>query len=276
MNPHVVYQRARTPQPVSKPFLVGIWRLMGLLHRGRWCDLYTAQPADASGSPRSDYVVKITQQTVQMDPEAARQIRSEAAAATSAHHPHLISVLDAQLQGARPFIVMPRIEGTTLSDLTEHSHLPLPAALWVVRQAAQALGILHRSGWVHGDVKPENLLMDSRGHVTLIDLGFAQRVGTTSSLRLMVTPDFAPPEFDADSVVANSAGDIYSLGKTLEKLISDWETAPINIKELLQRMTAEKVSDRPAAERLVDQLLKLEIEHLHHHIRPTAANRKIA
>jgi serine/threonine-protein kinase len=242
-----------------------------LLYQGKWCDLYTAQPADAQGSPRSDYVVKIIHQTVQADPEAARQIRSEAAAAASARHPHLISVLDAQLNGTRPFIVMPRIEGTTLSGFLQTASLPLPVALWVARQTAQALETLHRSGWIHGDVKPDNLLMDSRGHVTLIDLGFAQRVGATRSHLLMGTPDFAAPEWLQESAIAEPSTDIFSLGRTLQTLLAGQESLPKNVQALLQKMTAEEPAARIAADRLGDMLLKLEIENLHHHIQPSSA-----
>lgn len=272
MNPNVVNQRTKTNHSVTTPPTVGIWRLTELLHQGKWCDLYGAQPADATGSPRSDYVVKMSRRSIQEDPEAARQVRTEAAAGTSARQPHLITILDGQLDGARPYIVLPRIEAVSLTSLLAAANSitpqPLPVVLWWVRQCAQGLAALHNAGWVHGDIKPANILVDSRGHVTVIDLGLAQRVGTQNSAQFSGTPDYSAPERLACQSPWQPSSDIYSLGVVLERLLPTLSKIPASLNQWKSRALSEDPAARPSAASSVETLLKLEIETLHLHIQP--------
>ena len=252
---------------------VGIWRLTQLLHAGQWCDLYAAQPADAAGSPRSDYAVKITRQSSQAAPEAARQVRMEATVAAAARHQHLIPVLDHQLNSSRPYIVMPRIAGAPLTLLLERSSQPLPVALWWTRQSAQAVAALHTAGYAHCDLKPDNLLIDDRGHLTVVDLGLAQRIGTPAdgdgSSAFRGTPRYAAPERLKDvAPPIDAAIDIYALGVVLQELLSTAQPSLPGLDELVASMLSCDVEARPSAKQLVETLLRLEIETLHHHIRP--------
>ncbi len=272
MNPNVVNQRVKTSNTTTMPPTVGIWRLTGTLHRGKWCDLYGAQPADATGSPRSDYVVKIVRRSTQEDPEAARQIRTEAAAGTSARQPHLVTILDGQLDGARPYIVMPRIEAVTLTSVMASANplfpQPLPVVLWWLRQCAQGLVALHSAGWVHGDIKPDNILLDTRGHVTVIDLGLAQRIGTLSPTQFSGTPDYSAPERLACQSPWQPSSDIYALGVVLDRLLTSQSKIPTSLLQWKNRALSEDPAARPTAVSSVDSLLKLEIETLHLHIQP--------
>ena len=74
--------------------------------------------------------------------------------------------------------------------LEADGYTPLPVALWLVRQIAQGLEALHASGWVHGDVKPENAIVGSRGHVTLVDRLSVFDIGdrTCHATHLVVRP----------------------------------------------------------------------------------------
>lgn len=264
--------RDASTSSAAKPTIVGIWRLVQRLHRGTWCDIYYAQPADASGSPRFDYAVKIVRPDCLDLSEAMRQIRAEVEVTRVAKHPHLIPVLDSDLQGTRPFIVMPRMETKTLTAAIQRnparpSQQPIPVSLWWVRQAAQALRAVHDSGWVHGDLTPNNLLVDPRGHVTLIDLGFAQPVGAAIDQKFRGTPEYAAPEQLA-GVPANPAADVCSLGKVLAKLLPQDSDVPAPVKALLNSMLATEPESRPNTKALCEQLLRLEIETLHLHISP--------
>ncbi len=66
--------------------------------------------------------------------------------------------------------------------LTPHEKMGVPYALWIARQAAEALDALHTAGYLHGDVKPGNLVLSPEGHVTLIDLGCARRLDDEPAL----------------------------------------------------------------------------------------------
>lgn len=259
-----------TPQ-VFQPKMVGIWRLTQRLHQGQWCDVYASQPADALGSPRCDYAVKIARKSMQEDPEALRQLRAEAAAAAAARHPHLVTVLDGHLEASRPYLVMPRIEGETLAAMVSREAQPLPIVLWWVRQTAEALQALHSAGWTHGDLKPENILVDRRGHLTLMDLGLAMPVGAPLGKQFRGTIDNAAPEVAAgEAKTASSAADVYSLGMMLDKLTRTNGTMSDAVYRIVSQAMAASVRQRPSAEAIAAQLLRLEIETLHLHIRPPA------
>jgi serine/threonine protein kinase len=242
---------------------------MQLLHRGQWCDIFQAQPADAAGSPRCDYVVKIVRDDLAIETEAVRQIRSEATIGQTARHPHLIPVLDSDLQSLRPFVVMPRIEGTTLARAAGATSQPIPVALWWVRQAAQALAAIHATGWTHGDIKPENLIVDHRGHLTVVDLGFARKIGDTFDGVFRGTPKFAAPEMIAGEKIT-ATSDVYALGKILDSLLATHVNRGSSVEQIISAMTFDRPEQRPTADDLVEQLLQLEIATLHLHIDPAA------
>ena len=278
-----------SPTLAARPSLLGIWRLGEAIHRSQSAELCLAQPADAMGSPRWDYVIKRAVNAEQ-NLEGRRQIQRFVLAASAAIHPNLIVVLDASTD-ASPYVVMPRLEGETLAAILRGSDpVAIPVALWWIRQVAQALTALHSAGWVHQDLKPENLIIGSRGHVTLIDLGFAARVGESAGQIFRGTPDFAAPEAMAAEGSIHWARDIFSLGRVLwssmtrvrvaeDRAAQDWashDRAMEPIAELIERMVAPDPRERPTAEWVSRQLLRLEIESLGRHIGPLEPSRKAA
>jgi len=273
--------------------ILGIWRLGEQLNEPARPQadhqLFLAQPADAEGSPRWDYILKTVSSDLAAEEtgalrarrlEAARQLSATVSAA-EVNHPNLIAVLDASLSGQQPFVVMPRLSGQTLQQRCQTMpELAVPVALWWTRQIAQAVAALHAKGWVHGDVKPANVLIDDRGHVTLLDLGFAARVHTPMHRLFRGTPQYAPPELLQGNTAALPAMDVFSIGRVLWQLLtqtSGYDPLALEpIAELIESMVAEEVDQRPTAAQLVQRLLVLEIETLGGHIIPANANRRVA
>jgi serine/threonine protein kinase len=213
--------------------------------------------------------------------EGRRQIVQFIAAATGVAHPNLIPVLDASATGATPYLVMPRLEGETMEHhMADASSKPLPVALWLVRQTAQALQALHASGWIHGDVKPANVMVGPRGHVTLVDLGFAAKIHTVPSHRYRGTPAYSAPEALSGQMAAIAAMDIFSLGRILWQWITQTHQVSQSLLEpvadLVQAMVANDPHERPTAAKVVQQLLRLEIETLGRHIGPAESYRRTA
>src|SRR6056297_2579669 len=283
-SPHFDHARAPTshtdaPAPPSPGVsILGIWRLGPLLHRGIGAELTLAQPADAAGSPRWDYVIK---RALENTVESRRQISQFVSAASAVAHPNLVAVLDASSTSSVPYLVMPRLEGATMQAYLEASPAkPLPVALWLVRQLAEALDALHNAGWVHGDVKPENAVVGSRGHVTLVDLGFACRTHTAAGHHFRGTPTYAAPESLQDDRAAMPAMDVFSLGRLLWQWLmrADAADQPMiePIAELVESMIAPDPQERPTAARVAKKLLKLEIETLGRHIGPSLRHRRAA
>ncbi|NND98925.1 MAG: protein kinase [Pirellulaceae bacterium] len=256
---------------MQRPSILGIWRLGQVIHTGRSAELTLAQPADADGSPRWDYVLKRAI-GAQENAEHLRQIVQFTAASTTTSHPNLVPVLDASVTGSSPYLVMPRLEGITMQKHIDVALKPLPVALWMVRQVAQALVAVHNAGWVHGDVKPDNVMVGSRGHVTLIDLGFASRIHTVSGSQFRGTPDYAAPEILNGNMAAMPSADVFALGRVLWTWLTRIEKVSESILEpvadLVEQMVADDPSQRPAIEVVTRKLLRLEIDSLGEHIGP--------
>ena len=254
----------------SRADIVGIWRVGEAIHQSEWATLSLAQPADAIDSPRWDYVMKMA---TDARSESVRQIDGFVAAAANAVHPNLVAVLDSSSSSQTPYLVMPKLEGESMGrHLTDPTAKKLPVALWLVRQAAQALASMHESGWIHGDVKPDNVMVGPRGHVTLVDLGFATRIHCVRNRTFRGTPDYASPESMSGQQAALPAMDVFSLGRMLWQWMARIE--PVSqvvlepVADLVETMIADNPSDRPSAEEVVKQLLRLEIETLGRHIGP--------
>src|SRR5207245_2845331 len=99
------------------------------------------------------------------------------------YHPHSLRVLDLGLAQERPYLVMEYARGGTLRERHPRgSRVPLPAIVRSVTDVAPALQYAHEQGLVHGDLKPENLLLGKNEQVLLSDFGIALLVPATNSL----------------------------------------------------------------------------------------------
>ena len=136
-----------------------------------------------------------------------------------ANKPGVVGVLDrGTLQDGSPFLVMQYAEGTTLRQELEHGPLELSRAALILRQIGAALDAAHAKGIVHGDLKPENSVLqrlsDGTDLVKLIDFGLARversDVSTSKSGPIAGTVRYmAPEQFRGET---SRASDIYVLG----------------------------------------------------------------
>jgi eukaryotic-like serine/threonine-protein kinase len=155
----------------------------------------------------------------------------EAQSAGRLNHPHLVLVHDAHVDAEKGLYCysMEYVPGKTASKLVvERGTLSPSAALHIVYQIARALGLAHRSGLVHRDVKPDNILVTDSGVAKLADLGLVRdrllghagndTIGS-QILTLVGTPDYSAPEQCRNPKRAGPASDVYSLGACLYFLL---------------------------------------------------------
>jgi serine/threonine protein kinase/tetratricopeptide (TPR) repeat protein len=123
------------------------------------------------------------------------------------------------------FIVMEFVAAKTLAQLLEETMGPLELELAqeIALGMVNAVGELHRIGYVHRDLKPENFFVSSHG-VKIFDFGLAQKIGPDHQLaqdeRWAGTPEYMAPEQCEGDVESSSAGDIYSLGVILYEIFT--------------------------------------------------------
>ncbi len=277
--------------PAHLPLVVEGWELLERAAEGTYSDVYRARPADRSSPLPASYAVKVLREPWCDRREIASLFRQEATVAGQLCHPHVISVFAASTNEKPYFIVSPWLNGQTLADLLASGRMiDLPTALWIARQAAEALDALETAGWMHGDVKPGNMIVSQETHVTLIDLGFARRLGEGGSAvdcPLMGTYQYLAPESVTSRLAADIRSDIYSLGVVLFQMLSNrlpfegktlaelaeqhrsWSapdlrqlvpTLPGGVTRLVRQMLSKNPWRRPChARELIDRLVDLEI-----------------
>jgi serine/threonine protein kinase len=278
----------------QNPSTVGRWRLVEPIGGGHCSRVFRARPVDAPDDWSSDYVLKLSRVGGDADPEDRLLLQREAYVSRQVAHTHLTSVLTAHVDTPPYYLVMPYLEGRTVAErLARGQRQPLVDSLWIARQAAEALAVLHAFHWRHGDVKPGNLLVAPSGHVTLLDLGFARRTPQKKAdeTPLCATPAYAAPEVLCGAYPIGDRADVYSLGVALFEMLTrvrpfDEEdpaelaashlhlsppdprkfapTIPLGVSRLVRRMLAKQPYRRPSAAELVELLVCLEIEAFDH------------
>ena len=104
--------------------------------------------------------IKILRPSLTKDPSFLEKFRQEARSVANLSHPNIVTVHDVGSDGPTHYIVMEMVEGTDLKKIIrENNALPLERALDLAIQICAGVGYAHRSGLVHADVKPQNILV---------------------------------------------------------------------------------------------------------------------
>jgi len=142
------------------------------------------------------------------------------------HHERILPVLDSGVDGDRVFFVLPYMADGTLRDLLRKDpQLSIRTALAVWRAIAEALACAHRAGFIHRDVKPENILFDN-GEARLADFGIARALervtGDTSTSSGIVrgTAAYMSPEQATGTRDLDGRSDIFSLGCVVYEMLA--------------------------------------------------------
>ena len=200
-----------TPLRDSDPSQVGPHRLLGRLGQGGMGTVYLAVAPDQRA-----VAVKVLRDGL-TDPDARRRFRHELDALRLVSGPHLVEVLDADVDADLPYLVTRFVPGKRLDDLVHHAGpLDLTHLRMAARGIAEALASLHGAGVVHRDLTPGNVLMlDGEPHV--IDLGLAIAADVTALTRsglVIGTPGYLAPEQVTGSLIT-PAVDIHAWGATI-------------------------------------------------------------
>jgi serine/threonine-protein kinase len=149
------------------------------------------------------------------DEQFLTRFRLEARTVARLKDPGLVAVYDQGADARHPFLVMELIEGGTLRELlTERGPMPPHAVAAVLRPVLGGLAAAHRSGLVHRDVKPENVLISDDGDVKIADFGLVRAVaaaGITSASVILGTAAYLSPEQVRDGD-ATPRSDVYAIG----------------------------------------------------------------
>src|SRR5258705_5965119 len=166
----------------------------------------------------------------------ARFLR-EARAVSALSHPNIATVFNyGETDEGQPYIVMELIEGEPLNEKLREGSLPLPEAVRIESNIAEALDEAHRKGVVHRDVKPSNVIVTERGQVKVLDFGLVKQISEQSTLGggsdqktlpstrtrsdvIVGTPLYLSPE-QATGKTVDGRSDLFALGAVLYECIT--------------------------------------------------------
>jgi serine/threonine protein kinase/Tol biopolymer transport system component len=150
---------------------VGSYQILEILGGGGMGVIYKARDARLGRI----VALKFLPPELTRDPEAKERFVQEARAASSLDHPNLCTVLEmGETPAGRLYLAMPCYDGETLRRKIERGPLPVGEAVDVAVQIARGLAKAHRTGIVHRDVKPANVIVTDDGMVKILDFGLAK------------------------------------------------------------------------------------------------------
>jgi ABC-type glycerol-3-phosphate transport system substrate-binding protein len=161
-----------------------------------------------------EVAIKVIKPELADDPAFIRRFEAEAQLVAALEHPHIIPLYDYWREPGAAYLVMRLVQAGTLADALALGALPTDRAATTFAQIADALRSAHRHGVVHGDVKPENVLIDGAGNAYLTDFGVALMPDAEGQLvdgpGSSLTMPYASPEQRAHRPLS-TASDVYSL-----------------------------------------------------------------
>ena len=200
---------------------IGPYRLLRLVRAGQTCQIWEA----INSTDNRRIALKALQRDYRQNKDELALLKHEYLVGKDLDHPYVIRIYDCNVAGTVPYLVLEYFNAPNLKQAlrmdVEKLRLLISGA---VLKSAQALAYLHDQGWIHCDVKPDNVLMNENGDVRLIDFAIATRVrrglGRWFGGRIKVqgTRSYMSPEQIRGEVV-DVRTDIYSFACMIYELV---------------------------------------------------------
>ncbi|MFJ2702627.1 Stk1 family PASTA domain-containing Ser/Thr kinase [Streptomyces sp. NPDC087428] len=204
--------------PLVGQLLDGRYRVDARIAVGGMATVYRAMDT------RLDRVLalKVMHPALATDASFVERFIREAKSVAGLAHPNVVGVFDQGAQGQYVYLAMEYVAGCTLRDvLRERGALQPRAALDILEPVLAALGAAHRAGFVHRDMKPENVLIGDDGRVKVADFGLVRAVGTVTNTTgsVLGTVSYLAPE-QIERGTADTRADVYACGVVLYEMLT--------------------------------------------------------
>ena len=216
--------------PLAPGHKLGPYEITSPLGAGGMGEVYRARDTRLG----RDVAIKILPKEMSADPARKQRFEREAKTISSLNHPNICTLHDVGSQDGVDYLVMECVEGETLAKRLEKGPLPLEQVLKIGQEIAGALDKAHRSGVVHRDLKPGNVMLTATG-AKLLDFGLAKESSSlaTAATLTAVTPTspvtqegmivgtfqyMSPEQIEGKELDRRS--DIFSLGAVLYEMLT--------------------------------------------------------
>jgi eukaryotic-like serine/threonine-protein kinase len=201
---------------------LGPYRLLNVVHTGQNCHIWQAYD---DAKDRMVGIKTLLDKYVK-DREQVRFLRWEYAVGRTLKHPRIIEMFSLGIDRGTPYLVVewfsaPNLKQRLNAGIEKIAYL-LPK---IVEHSAEALGYLHKMGWVHRDVKPDNFLVNDEGEIKLIDFALARKQRSrlmkffSGRNKVQGTRSYMAPE-QIRGRAQDLRADIYSFGCVLHELLA--------------------------------------------------------
>lgn len=200
---------------------LGRYQIEAVLGRGKDATVYAAHDPIIGRL----VAIKILDPFIARDPEVRGRFLREGAALSQLRHPHILPIYEVAERAGIAYLARQQTDGDTLrSYLAETGPLPLGEAVALLRPIAVALDYAHRQGFIHGNLRPSNILRTTEGQVFLTDfIAPGEAIPTASAATTVVSaidaPEYAAPE-QARGGGAVASADLYVLGVILYETLT--------------------------------------------------------
>lgn len=205
---------------------LGRYEIRGLLGSGGMSRVYRALDPGLG----REVAIKALAEAFRDDAASLRRFEREARALANLNHPNVATIHGFELLDGAPYLVLELVEGETLDERLREGALPVPAAVDVARQVAEALEEAHRKGVVHRDLKPSNVMLGPGGRVKVLDFGVAKALpqgeageprhtqsATAPGAILGTAPYMSPEQVRGDEV--DTRTDVWAFGCLLYEML---------------------------------------------------------
>jgi serine/threonine-protein kinase len=211
--------------PTLAAALAGRYTIERELGRGGMATVYLAEDTKHGRK----VAIKVLRSGLAASLGAERFLR-EIGIAARLSHPHIVPLIDSGEAGGMLYYVQPHVPGGSLRErLARERRLPLKEALRIAQEVGTGLDFAHRNGFVHRDVKPENILF-ADGHAVLADFGVARACYAPGGLPVtdvvtdaglaVGTPEYMSPEQASGEVHLGNPSDVYSLACVVYEMLA--------------------------------------------------------
>lgn len=238
------------------PAKLGQFLLLNMIGKGGMGGVYYAEDT-ALGR---HVAIKVMLQTLGDNKEFVETFKREAQAVAKLNHPNIVQIYAFGKEKGQPYIVMELVSGQRLDKMMEGGRqVDQALVMKIAVDVADALKAADEIGLVHGDIKPENILLDEKGSAKLVDFGLATFAHQGAAEGIWGTPYYiAPEKIKRQPVDARS--DIYSLGATLYHALTgkppfEGKTPIDVVKARLEHDPVEPSVLRPKIDRTVEGIV---------------------